>query len=292
MKRYLAPCCCLLMSTGGALAGESVDKTVAADPRGVVEIVNVRGEVTVEGWDRAETHVEGEIDDLATELRYTREGKITRIEVVVPEHDVTSGDGSTLSIRVPAASRVEIKGVSADTRVSKVGALEVRSVSGDLRVKDVPGELSIKSVSGDVTIDNSGGQAAIKSVSGDMKLALGSRALELSTVSGDLEVTLGEFDRLALNGVSGDLQLHGTLAPAGHVEIKSVSGDCALHLSGKVDARLSIRTGPGGEIVNDLSDAAPEEEFPAMQRLDATLGEGTGSIEISTVSGSILLSGE
>jgi DUF4097 and DUF4098 domain-containing protein YvlB len=137
-----------------------------------------------------------------------------------------------------------------------------------------------------------GGSAQFKTVSGDMRLGLANREVELSTVSGDVELALGEFDQLGINTVSGDLKVSGLLARKGRVECKSVSGNCELRLRGKVDARVSVRTGPGGEITNSLDGTRPQEEFPSQQRLDTTLGDGSGSISASTVSGEITLAGE
>lgn len=281
--------CAVLFVCGAVFAGEQVEQSIAADPAGVVEISNVRGEIEVRGWDRDEVRVEGELDDLAEGIALEGEGRRVRIKVKLPGSNIDSGDGSTLAVRVPAASRVEIEGVSSDARVFGVNALALRSVSGDIVVADVAGEVAIKSVSGDIKVDKSGGVARVKSVNGDMTLELGSRELTLSTVSGDIELRLTEFDRLAVTGVSGDMRIAGTLASGGRIEIKTVSGDCELHLAGQVDARISLRTGPGGEIDNALSDAKPQTEFPSQKRLETTLGDGTGSVDIATVSGVIRL---
>ena len=41
----------LLLITPPAPAGERVERTLAADPGGVVQVRNERGTVTVRGWD-------------------------------------------------------------------------------------------------------------------------------------------------------------------------------------------------------------------------------------------------
>jgi hypothetical protein len=292
----LLACCIALLSATAARAGEQVDKTLAADADGVVSIDNLRGTIEVSGWDRNEVRVEGELDDLAKKLVFERDGKRTRVEVELPDDSIDNGDGSTLKLHVPAGSRVEVRSVSSDTRVDGIkGGVEVRSVSGDVVASALGGELQFKTVSGDVRLEAGtppGRSARMKTVSGDMKLKLDSREIELSTVSGDVDLVLGEFDKLGITTVSGDLRASGALARGGRVECKSVSGSCELRLRGSVDARVSVRTGPGGEIVNNLNATAPEEEFPSQQRLDTTIGNGAGSITGSTVSGEISLSRE
>lgn len=283
----------LLALGGGARAGEAVDKTLEAAPGGVVSISNVRGEVRVRGWSRNEVHVKGELDDLAEGLEFTREGDLTRVEVKMPNVQIDSGDGSVLEVQVPAGSRVELRVVSASADVGGVGALQLRSVSGDVTVAGIAGDVDLKTVSGDVQLGGDAtAPARLKSVSGDLRLTLASRQLDLSTVSGNAEITLGEFDRLEADAVSGDLKISGTLARMGTVALKTVSGDCGLRLKGKVDARVEVATGPGGGIRNALNDAVPTEEFPVQERLETTVGDGTGSIRATTVSGEIRLARE
>ena len=286
--------CCIALAVlalaSGARAGENIDKTIEAASDGVVEIENVRGTVDVAGWNRNEVQVEGELDDLAEKLIFERDGRRTLIEVRLPD-DVDSGDGSSLTVHVPSGSRVELRSVSADVTVKDVsGGVSLHTVSGDVIAHGLGGDVSVKSVSGDVNLRAGEGKAAqVKTVSGDLDLTLGASEVELSTVSGDVKVELGRFERLGINTVSGDLRVRGELTSGGRVECKSVSGLCELRLKGKVDARVSVRTGPGGEISNGLNSTKPEEEFPSQQRLDTTVGDGSGSITGSTVSGNINL---
>ena len=67
-RRNLALAILTSILAPAALAGESVDKSLAAPQDAVVSINNTRGEVTVRGWDQALVSVKGELDDLAQEL--------------------------------------------------------------------------------------------------------------------------------------------------------------------------------------------------------------------------------
>ena len=201
-------------------------------------------------------------------------------------------EGSKLVLKVPAGSRVEIEGVAVDVDVRSVGSLQVRTVSGDATVTAVKGEMDLKTVSGDIRVAGGGtGGSRMKSASGDLKLDLSARELQLSTVSGDLDVTLGEFERLDATAVSGDMKLAGTLLPGGRVELTSVSGNCDLQLGGRVDSRIVVKTGPGGSIENRLNPAKPEKQAGATEYLETTLGAGSGSVNVSTVTGAVTLGG-
>ena len=56
-----------------------------------------------------------------------------------------------------------------------------------------------------------------------------------------------------------------------------------------LNARVKIKTGPGGKIRNNVSSDAVEDIFPNQKRLGGTIGSGDGKVTFSTVSGTINL---
>jgi hypothetical protein len=292
----------LLLPASQALAQERIEKSLEAPIDGVVTVKNLRGQVVVEGWDREEVSLGADLEKRAEGLVFERDGKRTRVEVKLRENAsdsngdaamVIGGEGSKLVLKVPAGSRIEIEGVATDIDARSVASLKVHTVSGDATVSEVKGGMDLKTVSGDILVGGSGpGGSRIKSASGDMKLDLSARELQLSTVSGNLDVTLGEFDQLDASAVSGNLKVSGALAREGRVELATVSGDCNVQLRGTVDARIVISTGPGGSISNKLNAAKPEKHAVSGEHLETTLGAGSGSVNLSTVTGTVNLRGE
>ncbi|HKF96764.1 MAG TPA: hypothetical protein VKB20_00795, partial [Steroidobacteraceae bacterium] len=59
----LAPLLMLVASTAVCASDRDFDRTVAAQPQGVVDISNVAGSIDVRGWDRAEVAVHAEVGD-------------------------------------------------------------------------------------------------------------------------------------------------------------------------------------------------------------------------------------
>jgi Putative adhesin len=282
----------LLLPMAQAISGERIEKSLEAAPDGVVAVKNFRGQVQVEGWARAEVSLSAELEEFAEGLAFERDGKRTRVEVKPRTSDIHTGEGSKLVLNVPAGSRVEVEGVAVDVDVRSVGSLQVRTVSGNATVTAVKGEMDLKTVSGNIRVAGSGTAGSrMKSASGDLKLDLSARELQLSTVSGDLDITLGEFDRLDASAVSGNLTLAGTLSPGGRIELATVSGNSDLQLRGTVDARIVVTTGPGGSINNRLNAAKPEKQAASTEHLATTLGAGSGSVNVSTVTGTVSLGG-
>lgn len=271
-------------------AGEKVDETRDATANGLVEIISPRGEVSVLGWDDDRVHVEGELDDLTEAFVFEVRGNVTRIEVEIPRRSAGWGDGSDLKIRVPKGSKVRFEGVSSDSSFDDIrGGLRVRTASGDIRAEHISTMINLTTVSGDIDISDASGNAKLSSVSGDIQGELTSKTVVLDTVSGDVEVKLGEVDRLHGSVVSGDFEIEGQLMGSGEIEISSVSGLIQLDLVSPINARISAETGPGGDIDNRLSDARVKTSFPAMSGLETTIGDGSSSIVVRTVSGDIRL---
>src|SRR6187402_1524481 len=90
-----------MLTTAVPHAGaDEISKTLAADARGEVEIVNVAGTVEVSGWDRAEVKVDADLGSSVEKLDFRNDGQRTLIKVVLPRMSAGSGS-SDLRIKVP-----------------------------------------------------------------------------------------------------------------------------------------------------------------------------------------------
>jgi len=282
----------VLSLPGLAFAGEKVDESLSADADGVVEIHNVRGKVRVTGWENNTIEVKGELDDLAEKLIFERQGKVIIIRVEIPRRNINHGDGSNLVIKIPKGNRVDFNGVSSDFLIEDVnGGMDVRIVSGDIDIINVHKQLYVSAVSGDITIKDSSGNAKLGTVSGDIKGTFTSTDISADTVSGDLRLHLAEFDSLTANSVNGEVWVSGQLNDSGKAKCSTVNGDITLAFDRAINARVKVKTGPGGDINNKISSDKVEHIFPNQQKLKMTLGDGSAVIKIGTVNGSVTLKG-
>ncbi len=282
---------CVIASLPGIVnAGDGVDETRSVSANSIVRIHCTRGELSIVGWDREEVHIEGELDDLASRLLFEVNGEETLIRVQMPDSDINRGDGSDLTISVPATVRLKLEAVSTDVAVrGMTGELAIRTVSGDVDAERVGAFTYVKTTSGDVNISEGSGMVKVVTTSGDTTLELDASEVSVDSVSGDMELVLEAFDSIMANAVSGELEIEGTMNPDGRIESSTVSGDIDLRLEEPVNANLDIRTGPGGEIDNELTDEEPTKLFPSGMELQTTIGDASGGIRVATVTGEIRL---
>lgn len=271
-----------------AWAGQEIERSATVDPTGTVRIHIPRGEIEVLGWDKSEVYIEGELDDLAEELRFEVNGKITIVHVVLPTRNVNWGDGSDLQIYIPRSSDLQIDAVSADIEVDDVnGAIAIRTVSGDVDVSSQSALTRIRTVSGDVDVDDVIGKLTVITTGGDLDLEVNATELFIDTLSGDADIQLGSFDTLTIATVEGSLKIEGELNPMGSIRASTVDSNIDLELSGTVNAKVHAMTVAKGEIRNGLTNDRPVRLASNQVVLKTLAGDGSGDIILSTVSGVI-----
>jgi uncharacterized protein YdeI (BOF family) len=288
-KLMMITLACLL--TFPAFADEEVDRSLDAAPDGHVEVSNIAGSVTVNGWNRNTVEVTGTLGRNVEELIFERDGDTIEIKVKVPK---SGGRGieSDLRISVPKNSSLDIGTVSADIDVSDVaGEQSLSSVSGDIETDYAGGDLSAQSVSGDVEVSGNGaaGDVVATTVSGDVTLFRVSGEVEAESVSGSVVVDEGSFEGAELGTVNGEIVFHGQLENNGRLSIDTVNGSVDVEFDGEVSARFEIDTFNGG-IHNCFGPKAERtSKYAPGWELEFTEGSGNGRVEISTMNGGVSL---
>ncbi|MCJ1678097.1 DUF4097 domain-containing protein [Streptomyces sp. APSN-46.1] len=181
---------------------------------------------------------------------------------------------ATVTLTVPAATRVQVAAVSATAFVSGIsGGTEVNGVSGDATLVGLSGRVKAHTVSGSVEA---------QSVTGE---------LGFHSVSGGLTVVDGAGGSVRADSVSGDMLIDLALDPAEprpvDIFLNSVSGQVAIRLPHPADARVEANTATGG-VSNAFEDLRVSGQLGA-KRITGTLGAGTGTLRATTVSGAIAL---
>jgi DUF4097 and DUF4098 domain-containing protein YvlB len=289
MKRTAVSLLVMLTATGLAWADRSVDETrpLAADGR--VEISNVAGEVTVEGWSGAEVAITGTLESGVEDLEIRSSGSRLRIEVDL-NHKARTNGSAYLTIKMPATADLEVGTVSADISVDGVnGEVDLESVSGSIEVSEGPTLLEAASVSGTVRVASTSGRSELESVSGDIAVRYATGRLEVGVVSGDIEIDDGVLDSLTAESVSGRIVCRATPSDRGRFDLETMSGTIELVLADDVDADFSIET-YSGSIRNDFGpEPRRSDEYGPGRELRFTSGSGGARVSVESFSGSVKL---
>ena len=295
MKNLISVVAVLAVSSGMALAEESIDRTIAVDPNVIVEIDNVAGSIRVSGWDRNEVHITGSMGDDVESVDISEgPGRVT-IEVDVPDGRGRRWRGSNdievrLEVQMPSGGELEASGVSAGIRVEGVhGRLELDSVSGSVEARSDSEEIDAESVSGSVRIYGSGStRVDAESVSGSVVVEGAAEEVSVSTVSGRIEVEASEVSRCDLESVSGSISFDGAIAPNARFEVSSHSGNITLTLPSSTSADFDLSTF-SGEVESDFEMQIRSGRFTPGKDMRFTTGAGGARVRIETFSGNVRL---
>ena len=279
---------------GDARADSPINEHRDASPTAQIEVSNVKGTVTVSGWDKSEVAITGTLGDGAKKLSVEGGADHLRIKVEPPDRqgwfswgaDTRMGD-SVLDIRVPKNAEMKIEVVSADVSLSGVAgrSLRVDGVSGKLRLDSGAKEVELDSVSGDIDVTGSADRAHVETVSGNIRARGLGGQVKFETVSGDIDAENGGYREINAGTVSGDVNLRGKPDAGARVDVETMSGDVHLYLPSDVSARLNASSF-SGRIRSDFGTVTEPEHGPGSS-LEVNAGSGGGQVKLQTFSGDI-----
>ncbi len=176
-----------------------------------------------------------------------------------------------------------------DARTVHAGSLgQFESASGDVTVSSATAKarVHVRTQSGAAGLsDTQAEQIQVETVSGDARLRAVSGTLTVKTISGDVDASDAESAAISLVTVSGDTRWVLPGAFSGAFSGTTVSGDLCLSLAAGADARVEMNTTSG-----TLALKVPTSDTITAERHAAgTLGSGTGSIRLQSVSGDLVV---
>jgi hypothetical protein len=277
MKRTLLSYSVLLLAAScAAVAGTPISQTRSVDAHARIDVSNIKGSVTVSGWDKPEVSITGTLGDGAKGLAVEGGGDQLTIRVEPPDKQgwfswgAESRMGDTmLDLKVPREAEMKIEVVSADVALSGVAgrSLDVNSVSGNIDLTGKADRGHLETVSGNIRARGLGGQ------------------IKFETVSGDIDAENGDYREISAGTVSGDINLRGKPSKEARVDVETMSGDVHLYLPSDVSAHLRATTF-SGSIRSDFGSVKDEEHGPGSS-LDATTGSGDARVTLETFSGDV-----
>jgi DUF4097 and DUF4098 domain-containing protein YvlB len=299
-----------------AIAKQSVDESMEADPKGSVEIEHVSGAAKIVGWDRNEVSVKGELGEYTEEFKFERDGSSIIVHIKQKRtkrgrNNWGSEDGDDLVIHVPMKSKVdytstnatlEMQGIHGGVNVDVVngdmyvddliGRIRLESVNGNIEARRLDGDVVIETVNGNITGKHSGKKGLkLSTVNGDIEIDSDSPEVRAETVNGDIELELKEVIEVNMSTVNGSIDVEMVLQKNGRLEATSVGGSIDLVFQKGVEARFDIEAHAGGSIKNKITDLEQSKaKYGPRRWLKFSTSNPTSTVEVSTVSGSVEVS--
>lgn len=291
MKTYLisALLTFTLVTTGLANAGEKVKHSLKVPMSGSVFIKSTRGLIQIEGWDKPEIQLSGELDDSAEKLIFKVKGHKTLIKVKMNGKSHW-GDGTNLKIFMPRSHELYFKGIDTTFHINNISAdVEGKTFTGDVQLTNIHSEIEVSTVSGAIKLEKSSGEAQIESVSGDINFSGVFEDTYIKSMAGTIDVTVDNIENLLIKNISGDTLVKGKLSADAEVELSSVSGDIHYKTTDELNAQCEISSYFGGDIMNMLTDDVAEEKMHTKKNLSFVSGDGSANITMKTVTGSVYI---
>jgi DUF4097 and DUF4098 domain-containing protein YvlB len=271
---------------------ERTTKTFRLGPSGSLSLGNISGDITVTRANGADITVEivktargrdaadaRELLQLVTVDAVERNGRAEVKARYLNGDDLRRRGRRSINVDVaynvaaPAGTRISAESISGDVRITGGHVGTAKTISGTVEIADAQGDGALES----------------SSVSGDVILRrVSAQRIDAGSVSGEIKLEDVKAERISAHTTSADIWMSGPLAKNGRYELKGLSGDVRVVLSGNTGFEVDASSF-SGEI------KAPEFQFTARGRtgrhsLSATYGDGSAVLDLSTFSGSIVIS--
>lgn len=306
----------LVMGSHAASAADvpqAIDETRQVSANERIEIEVMRGEVVIRTGTDNTFRVSGILDELADGFELRSDNGFTYFEVLMPRSfnhgGFNSAQESDLEIVVPVNSNVSYTGVNANVDIDGVtggsqvttvnGAIsagnladrvQLRTVNGDISSRNNTGRLDLQTVNGEIRDSGSEGRAYYEAVNGEIDIDSAAGEVELTIVNGSVQAQLKGTRDLSLKSVNGDIDVELSDVTTPRIDGSTVSGEITLTLPADVDARFSLQSHAGGNIVNNITDdEVARARFGPARELDFSTGRGVGMVEMSSVTGRLEL---
>ncbi len=254
-------------------------------PKGDIKVDCTKGEGKIVANMTFHADSKEAAEKAATEFTLMTEESEHFVLLKLPEFRNMSG---VFEISVPHSVAVDIRTDAGDVSViGAIGSSKVSVISGDVVIENSKGSLELGLTGGDLTMKNSDfSSLSVSNKSGDLRLESVTGVINLRSSSGDVVISEAGGKSLSVETISGDLTIAYANGMKGNASLRTVNGEISVALPEDADCRIKL-SAIQGEVTSKL---VLQDEARAKGSLTGRLGEGFGSLDVSTVNGDISLS--
>lgn len=259
------------LSACGSIAGQPTDIQLAsfdlASGQSVIIEVNT-GRINIIGVSGDMLKVDGQLafpgktDYAVTE---SSNGVLITANYTGPPLPDSAGPATTVNVRAPQDTPVRVKAFDAAVTINEFrGIVEISSVAGDITANNIDGTASLRTARGD---------AALTGGSGDFQLIGEHGILFIEGVSG----------KVSASTIMGTIRFLGVPGSTDEIHLETDHGPVEIQLREDSDLSLTV-TSTSGNVACTLPDLDR-----SVRGCTGTMGSGTGSLWVRTVSGAITI---
>lgn len=283
--------------------GVDSEKSMVVDPKVSVSLPCVtEGNVKINGWQRNEVRVfvkDGSKVGLKIRQKNRQTGAPNWVVItgLPDEKNRRRVPGECLwgeiEIDVPSGAAVDLKGRETTTTIDSIRKASVENGGGDISMRNISDGVYASTYQGGVTVENSNGSIVLESSTGNIVAFVAGPSeigdtFKAKTSSGMISLQNLEHRQIEVNSISGSVLFNGTFSSGGLYNFGTSNGSITLALA--KDASCTISASYGGDIKSELPlKNAKYGKDAAIRNLTATLGDGDGTLKLTTTSGLIHL---
>lgn len=246
------------------------------EPR--ISLNNLKGNVLVRGWDKAQVHVVYTVDSPRVEidseiLPNTGPAEKVHFDTHLLDSTLPSNEqGADYTLDVPVGA-----------------SLEIRNPQGRIRVEGMQADASVQSVGGNISIRDYSGHLSVHSVAGDIEVIRPSGSVDAYSVTGNLHFISPATTRLHASTTSGSILYEGDFMGRGDYILSAYSGDVEIVCPPSASYELTAKT-LKGKVINTMPMTHRRESASPLGASNSLLGThntGKANVELTSFSGNI-----
>lgn len=290
----------MLLSIPSLLFAETevkIEKTYSFDRDGKVYVENISGDIVVKSWQKNEIKIlarkiapeKSMLDEATVDINQIN-GNIRIITRYDNPPDLSQPMDVSVcyDLLIPDKAQLRVKSVTGAVRAWEIGGrLDVETDSGRAEIVRVGKGVKCKTIGGDINLVDITGSAVLESTSGEITADGLRGSIDANSVSGDIDINeLSQADEVRMETIKGNMEVQGEINPGGTYEFSTISGRIELILPSTSEFELQTNTTNGNiQCDFELSDYA----VYTRNKLQGVVGKGGANLNISSVSGDILI---
>lgn len=206
--------------------------------------------------------------------------------VEIRQPDV-NGLNVDLEIQLPGHGTVNVHSESGNVQlIDTKGGCRIEGKSGNVTLRGLEGVVEVSTSSGNISVEDTEGPSInIDNRSGNIRASRTKGNLKARTASGDITVTMSSGKVMSFETASGNVTVDLDDPVSGTLNVRTVDGNAMASIPDGSDCRVSLSTLRGSV----HSGFTLEDEARADSRVTGRLGAGSGTLDISAVTGNITL---